>query len=159
MNPFIGPIYAIKGLGLILRPSLRRFVLIPLLVNISLFLAAIWLGLHYFDSFMAQVLPEGYEWLEWLLWPIFAVTMLLTVFYCFTLVANLICAPFNGLLSEAVEKELKGVAPDTDASLLQTLKEVPKSIWAEIKKIGYFLSLAIPLLILFFIPVALHFKI
>ncbi len=152
MNPFIGPIYAAKGLNLIMRPSLRRYVITPLLVNISLFIAAIWLGLYYFDSYMAQVLPEGYEWLEWLLLPLFAVAMLLITFYCFTLVANLICAPFNSLLSEAVERELKGIAPDSSTSLFQTLKEVPKTLWAELKKIGFFLSRALPLLLLFFIP-------
>ncbi len=153
MNPLTGPLYAIKGFGLIRRPGLRRFVLIPLLINTGLFIAAIWLSAHYFDAYMAQMLPEGYDWLSWLLWPLFAIAMLLTMFYTFTLVANLICSPFNGLLAEAVEREIKGIAAtESNTSLLQALKETPKSLWGELKKIGYFLSRAIPLLILFFIP-------
>ncbi len=153
MNPFIGPLYAIKGFNLIRRPELRRFVMIPLLVNILLFSGAIWLSTHYFDAYMANILPQGYDWLEWLLWPLFAIAMLLTMFYTFTLIANLICSPFNGLLAEAVEREMRGETNTSDISILQAIKESPKAIWSELKKIGYFLSRAIPLLILFFIPV------
>ena len=152
MNPFIGPLYAIKGFNLIRRPGLRRFVLIPLGINITLFTFAIWLASHYFDTYMNQLLPEGYDWLMWLLWPLFAVTVLLAMFYTFTLVANFICSPFNGLLAEAVERELKGEAPDNGTSLMQALKETPKSLWSELVKLGYFLSRALPLLILFLIP-------
>lgn len=152
MNPFIGPMYAIKGFNLIRRPGLRRFVLIPLLVNIILFSGAIWLSASYFDTYMAEMLPQGYDWLEWLLWPLFAIALLLSLFYTFTLLANLICAPFNGLLAEAVEKELKGSVQGDSTSLMQALKESPKSIWSEVRKLAYFLSRAIPLLILFIIP-------
>ncbi len=152
MNPFIGPLYVIKGFNLIRRPGLRRFVMIPLLVNTLLFTAGIWLSLAYFDAAMAELLPQGYDWLEWLLWPLFAIAMLLIMFYSFTLIANLICAPFNGLLAEAVERELTGGNTDESTSLMQTLKDVPASLWNEVKKIGYFLLRAIPLIILFFIP-------
>lgn len=152
MNPFIGPMYAIKGFNLIRRPGLRRFVLIPLLVNITLFSGGIWLAGSYFAGLMAVLLPQGFGWLEWLLWPVFSVALLLTMFYSFTLLANFICAPFNGLLAEAVELELKGEMQGNNISLIQALKDTPKSLWSEARKLGYFLSRAIPLLILFFIP-------
>ncbi len=153
MNPFIGPAYVVKGFNLIRRRRLRRFVLVPLLVNIILFSGGIWLASTYFDAYMTEILPQGFDWLEWLLWPIFAVTLLLTMFYSFTLLANFICAPFNGLLAEAVELELKGEIQNSDISLKQALKDAPKSLWSEMRKMGYFLSRAIPLLILFLIPV------
>lgn len=152
MNPFIGPLYAIRGLKLIRRPGLRRYVLIPLLVNIVLFSGAIWLSASQFDAWMAELLPQGYDWLEWLLWPLFAVAMLLTMLYTFTLVANLICAPFNGLLAEKVERELTGTVQGEDSNLMQALKDAPKSLWNELRKLGYFLIRAIPLLVLFLIP-------
>jgi len=152
MNPFIGPLYAIKGFNLIRRPGLRRFVVIPLLVNIILFSGAIWLSGSYFDTYMAELLPQGYDWLEWLLWPLFAIAMLLTLFFSFSLIANFVCAPFNGLLAEAVENELTGRVQGSSTSLMQALKETPKSLWSEVRKLGYFISRAIPLLILFLIP-------
>ncbi len=153
MNPFIGPLYVIKGFNLIRRPGIRRFVVIPLLVNILLFSGAIWLSTAYFDSYMASMLPQGYEWLEWLLWPLFAIALMLTMFYTFTLVANFICAPLNGLLAEAVERELTGKTDTPATTMAQVIKETPAILWNEVKKLGYFLSRAIPLLILFFIPV------
>ncbi len=153
MNPFIGPLYAMKGFNLILRPGLRPYVLIPLIINTILFAGAIWLSATYFDAYMAKMIPEGYEWLEWFLWPLFAVAMMLTMFYTFTLVANFICSPFNGLLAEAVERELTGTTAGPQTTMMQALKETPATLWAEVKKMGYFLSRAIPLLILFIIPV------
>lgn len=53
MNPFIGMLYVRRGFQLIRRPGLRRFVLIPLLVNALLFSAAIYAAVHYFDLLMA----------------------------------------------------------------------------------------------------------
>jgi CysZ protein len=152
MNPFIGPLYAIKGFNLIRRPGVRRYVLVPLLVNIILFSGAIWLSTSYFDTYMQQVLPQGYDWLMWLLWPLFAIAMLLTMFYTFTLVANFICAPFNDLLAEKVERELTGTVQGDETSLMETLKQTPATLWNEVRKLGYFLIRAIPLLILFLIP-------
>ncbi len=152
MNPFIGLHYINKGFSLIRRPGIRRFVVIPLLVNILLFSAAIALGIHYFESAMAQIIPTGWQWLEWLLWPLFAITMLLVVFYSFTLIANFICAPFNSLLAEAVERELAGNVTGSQTTPMQALKQTPTILWNETRKIGYFLLRALPLLVLFFIP-------
>lgn len=152
MNPFVGPIYISKGLSLIRRPGLRRFVLIPLLVNIVLFSAAIALGVHYFDALMAQFLPQGWEWLEWLLWPIFAAATLVMLFYTFTLVANFICSPFNSLLAEAVERELTGTAATDQTTMMEMVKGTPATLANEGRKLGYFLLRAVPLLLLFLIP-------
>ena len=48
------------------------------------------------------------DWLRYLLWPLFVLTAVLLVFYTFSLLTNLIAAPFNGLLAEAVEKLAAG---------------------------------------------------
>ena len=152
MNPFIGLTYVSKGFSLIRRSGLRRYVLIPLLINTLLFSGAIALGIHYFDGAMAQIVPTGWEWLEWLLWPLFVITMLLIVFYSFTLIANFICSPFNNLLAEAVERELTGHVASPQTTALQALKETPATLWNELRKVSYFLIRALPLLLLFFIP-------
>lgn len=152
MNPFIGLQYISKGFSLIRRPGLRRFVVIPLLINTLLFSGAIALGSHYFESAMQQLLPTGWQWLEWLLWPLFVITMLLIIFYSFTLIANFICSPFNSLLAEAVERELTGSSTTNQTTMMQALKQTPATLWNEARKIGYFLLRALPLLVLFFIP-------
>ena len=44
-----------------------------------------------------------------LILPLFVLTLLVAVFYTFTIVANLIAAPFNSLLSSSIEAKPKGL--------------------------------------------------
>ncbi|MDQ2694023.1 MAG: sulfate transporter CysZ, partial [Pseudomonadota bacterium] len=95
------------------------------------------------------------DWLltlvSWLLWPLFAITILIITFYTFTLVANLIAAPFNGILAERVEDlALPGRTRPPGRPLWQEAVIAPL---AELRKLGYFLLRALPLLVLFLIPV------
>jgi len=141
-----------QGLSLIFGRGLRRFVVIPLALNILIFaLLAYFAGL-YFEQFMDRWLPT-HDWLEflrWLLWLLFAIVYALAVFYGFTLIANLIASPFNGVLAARIEEKLTGRRPaDADDSLLQA---IGPAIGGEIGKILYFLSRALPLMILFLIP-------
>ncbi len=151
-NPLTGTNYLIRGFGLILRPGLRRFVLIPLLVNISIFSLLVWLGASQFQELIDWLLPES-SWLavlRWLLWPLFALTMMLVIVYSFTVLANLIAAPFNSQLAEQTELILSGSTPDQATGNL--LKSLLPTLTSELRKLGYFLIRAIPLLILFLIP-------
>jgi len=141
-----------QGLRLMLSPGLRRYVLVPLLLNIVLFAALAYFAGSYFDVFMDEWLPQ-HSWLEfvrWILWFLFAVTYALAVFFGFTLIANLIAAPFNALLAARVEEKLTGILPaDSNESLLRA---VAPAVAGEIGKIFYFVSRALPLLVLFFVP-------
>jgi len=155
-NPFEGMGYLIRGLSLITRPGLRAFVLIPLAINILVFSLLIWIGFDQFGALMDYLLPaqeSWLAWLRWLLWPLFTVAILLLIFYTFTIVANFIAAPFNGLLAEKVESLLGGETPAQTGGLGQALRELLPSLLSELRKMGYFLLRAIPLGILFFIPV------
>ncbi|MEO5342664.1 MAG: sulfate transporter CysZ [Gammaproteobacteria bacterium SHHR-1] len=144
--------YALEGLKLVLRPELRRFVIVPFLINLLVFSGLIWLGMHQFAVFMEWILPADawYGFLRWLLWPLFALTALLLVFYSFTSLANLIAAPFNALLAERVELYLTGQPLPPQPALWKTL--LPMLV-TELGKLGYFLLRALPLLLLFVIPV------
>ncbi|NBC47838.1 MAG: sulfate transporter CysZ, partial [Gammaproteobacteria bacterium] len=105
-DPITGAACLLQGLSLIARPGLRRFVLVPLLINVAVFTAAIWYGIARFAdavAWMEAQLPGWLHWLDWLLWPLFVLALLIVVFYSFTLVANLIASPFNGLLAERAE--------------------------------------------------------
>lgn len=141
-----------KGLRLILRPGLRRFVIVPMLANLLIFAGLAYLSAHYFGTFMDQWVPSN-GWLEFLrpvLWLLFALIYALAMFYGFTLIANLIAAPFNGMLAAKVEEMLSGRPPsDADESVLQA---IGPAISGEIGKILYFVSRAVPLLILMLIP-------
>jgi CysZ protein len=154
-NPLAGAGYLLRGLGLLAKPGLRPFVLIPLTVNIVVFSLLIWLGVDQFEQLMDRFLPgeeSWFYWLRWLLWPLFAITLILIVFYTFTVIANLIAAPFNGLLAEKVELHLGGRLPNQPTDAKQLVKDIVPSLLSELRKLFYFLIRAIPLLILFFIP-------
>ncbi|MET0026715.1 MAG: sulfate transporter CysZ [Candidatus Thiodiazotropha sp.] len=151
-----GANYLLRGFALLSKPGIRPFVLIPLLVNILVFSLLIWLGTSQFESWMNRMLPDPESWLHWLrwiLWPIFAIALVLVVFYTFTVIANLIAAPFNGLLAEKVEAYLGGAVVHEPSGFKQLMKDLLPALLSELRKLSYFLIRAIPLLLLFLIPV------
>ncbi len=154
-NPVRGAGYLIQGLKMLPDPAIRPFVLVPLMVNILLFVGAIWLLMSQFDvwvNYWLGFLPEWASFLGWLLWPLFALLVLLVVYYSFTLVANLIAAPFNGFLSEKVEKSLRGEVV-TDEGWQAVVALIPRAVGRELSKLAYYLPRFLALLVLSFIPV------
>ncbi len=151
-----GPQYLAQGLRLVLSPGLRLFVLLPLAVNTLLFIGMIVLAMQQFggwvDTFMPG-LPSWLSFLEYVLWPLFVVLVLVIMFFSFTLLANIIAAPFNGFLAEKVEVVLRGTDDFPPFSLAELSAMVPRTVGRELRKLGYFLPRAMALLILTFIPV------
>lgn len=103
-----GPAHLLLGFRLLLRPGIRGFMLIPLLGNIFIYSLAAGLAFYGLDAALDRWLPASVDWLRWLLYPLAAVALLLFAFLSFTLLANLVLSPFNGLLSERVERSLTG---------------------------------------------------
>ena len=154
-QPITGARYLLRGLHLITQPGLRRFVILPVLINVLVFTLLISLVAGQFGALIDQWLPTLPDWLSWLnylLWTLFAVTAAVFVFFSFTLLANLIAAPFNGLLAEAVERYLTGHELPSGSSFLQVLKDAPAAMFDELGKMLYFLIWVIPLLIISWIP-------
>jgi CysZ protein len=154
-NPLSGAGYLLQGLQLILHPKLRRFVIIPFLINALIFSAAVYAGVVSFECLMVGLesrLPGWLSWLDWLLWPIFILILLVVVFNTFAVVANLIASPFNGLLAEKVERLLTGRPVEQGGSLASSLGEILPSLIEELRKLVYALVLAIPFLLLLFVP-------
>ncbi len=153
-HPGRGAGYLMQGLRLINQPGIRRFVGIPLSVNVLVISLLIWLGIHQFEALLNWLLPQGgwLAYLRWLAWPLFAATLLLLIFYSFTLIANLIAAPFNGLLAEKVAQHLGGAIDDSPVTWGRILRDIGPSVTSELRKLVYFLIRALPLLVLFLIP-------
>jgi CysZ protein len=150
-QPLVGAAGLLKGARLMLQPGLRIFVMIPIAINVLLFTISLWVLAEQFSPLVDKwisYLPGWLEWLEWLFWLFFAIAAILLVFYTFSILANLIAAPFNGLLAEAVEKHLTGKPLPPGSSLITTLKDTPSAILDELRKLAYFLLRAIPLLLL-----------
>lgn len=150
-----GSQYLSAGLKLVLSPGLRLFVLLPLTINLILFVALIGFAVRQFsgwlDSLMGS-LPGWLSFLDFLLWPLFVVLLLMMVFFTFTLLANIIAAPFNGFLAEKVEVVIRGEDTFPPFSWNELLAMVPRTLKRELRKLSYFLPRAIGLLILSLIP-------
>jgi CysZ protein len=147
--------YFREGLRLMRQPGLRRYVAMPLLISCVLFSAAIVAGIHWLEvllDWLLGYLPAWLDWLRYLLWPLFALTGLLVVFYSFSVLTNLIAAPFNGLLAEAVERHLTGQSLEDTGGWKALLRDIVPSLLSELRKLLYFILRAIPLGILFLIP-------
>lgn len=145
--------FLLSGFKLILKPGVRLYVIIPLLINTLLFATVIVYGANALNDLIDNLIAhwQWLEWLTWLLWPIFVIVALTIVFFCFSIIANLIGAPFNGFLAEAVEQTLTG-EPIKNTNNIPVLQVIKVSIKSEFQKFLYFLIRALPLLILFIIP-------
>lgn len=140
-----------SGFALLLKPGIKKFVIIPFMVNIALFSLATKLLSDQLDTWMAKLLPEWLDWLAWILWPLFAIVLLLIVYYSFTVVANLISAPFNSILSARIEAMLTGQKP-VDINSDRFLKLMTRTFTSEARKILYAIKWFVPLLIVTIIP-------
>lgn len=157
-NLFNGFAHIFSGLGLINQPGIRRFVVIPLAINILLFAGASWYLFSQFDSWITALIPDFPGWLDWLetllswlLWPLFTVMILLVIFYSFSLLANLIAAPFNSLLAEKIEMQLTGKSIE-QSSIYPTFEMIKRTIASEISKLFYFFKWWLLLFVLSLIP-------
>jgi len=141
-----------SGFGLLFRPGIKRFVIIPFIINLGLFSLAIKLFSDQLEIWLEKLLPGWLGWLEWLIWPLFAIAMFLIVFYTFTVFANLIAAPFNSVLSAKIEALLTGKKPE-DINSDKFIKLIVRTLKSEIQKILYAIKWFIPLVIITIIPV------
>jgi CysZ protein len=151
-----GARYAIGGFSLVQTKGVRRYVALPLAINVALFTVGIYLAFDLVGggiTMLVEWLPSWLDWLSWLAWLLFGVIMLVLVFYTFTLLANLIGAPFNGILSEKLEEKLTGNMPPSSGRLIETVRGISSAITSEFKKFGYLISRALPLVLISFIPV------
>lgn len=150
-----GPHYLRQGLRLILSPGLRRFVLLPLAINLMLFVGLIYFAGHEINQWVDQLMPELPAWLgflNYLLWPVFMALVLLILFFTFTMVANFIAGPFNGMLAEKVEVMLTGKDDFPAFSWAELLTMAPRTFHREASKLAYTLPRVAGLLVLSLIP-------
>jgi len=156
MNDFsTGARHLLAGFKIIRQPGLRRYVVVPLSVNILIFGGLIYGAIGWYRVLLDKLLgylPGWLAWLQYLLLPLLAITVLVVVFYGFTLLANLIAAPFNGLLAEAVERHLTGKPVADSGDWKKLIKDILPAIFSELRKLLYFVLWAIPFGILFLIP-------
>lgn len=146
--------YFLDGFQLIKQPGLRRFVFIPLTVNLILFAGVIYFAIGQLEQVFNWIngqLPDYLSWLNFLLWPLAVLTLLVVLSFVFSSVMNWIAAPFNGLLAEKVEQFLTGKNLNTGTGI-DLVKDLPRILGREWIKLKYYLPRALVFLILFWVP-------
>ena len=147
--------YLVAGARLLNHPSLRPFVLIPLAINILIFGSLIGIGFSYMSDLMDWMLSRIPDWLhfiEWILWPLIGITVSLITGYLFTSVALIVASPFNALLAEKAEELITGRQISSLEGVGAALLAVPKGVLREIRKLLYYIPMALFVLLLSFIP-------
>lgn len=149
-----GASYFIKGFELIRTPGLKRFVVLPLSINLIMFSLAFAYLFNQMEGWINLVLgmlPDFLSWVDVILWPLAVVVVLVSASFLFSTVMNWIAAPFNGLLAEQVEKYLTGQTLDS-GGVLDLVKDTPRMLGRELTKVLYYLPRALLFLALLFIP-------
>ncbi len=145
--------YLLAGFGLIRQPGLRRYAAAPVAVSLGVLLLMAGALAWGFDAWMARLLPEGWGWLEWLLWPLFALAIGLVWVLAFVHLANIVGAPFNDLLAARVLARKAG-RPVPEGGWSDLLREGPRAVGNAMRALAYTLMWALPLLLLSLVPVA-----
>jgi len=138
------------------NPRLVQYILIPILINTLVFSGAVYLGLDFFGSTVVEYIPQGEAWywsvLYWLLWVIAVLLTAVLVFFTFTVVGNLLAAPFNDLLSERTEEVLTGATNEEPFTVKRFLSDAWHTLLMEAKKMWVFVLIMVLILPLNLMP-------
>lgn len=147
--------YFLRGFSQLNRKGVKRYVYIPIAINLIIYCVVFAVAGHYFTQLMHWIIskvPAWLDWLTWVLWPLFAIAAALIMIYTFVILANLVGAPFNSLLAEKVEQFETGKALNPGEGLLDSLKDIPRSIKRQLKIIAYTIPRVVVLLVLLLVP-------
>lgn len=157
-----GAHYFFSGFNLIQTPGLRKFVVVPLTVNFIIFsfffyylVVSVAEWMESFKTWLTSSLPDALQafigYLDFLLWPLIILFILVVFSFIFATVSNWLASPFNGLLAEKVEQYLSGESLN-ETGFSDIIKDIPRLLWREWRKLGYFIPRALGCLVLFLIP-------
>ena len=154
-NPITGAGYFFRGLSMLTDKRLRAFVILPLLANVGFFLligGAAWSFVDGLIQATEAALPDWLSFLTWLIAPLLWLTGGLATGYISTLIVLLLTSPLHALLSEKVEEQVTGQAVPALEGIGPALLAIPRGIVREIRKILYYIPLALFVLVISFIP-------
>ena len=146
-NVASGLFYFNEGLRLIFHRELRVYLIVPLLVNIVLFLMLTGALVHYFSSIIESVLaylPSFLEPLAWIAWIVMGILLLVVYGYSFNMITNIVAAPFYGMLAAEAERILTGVTPPEE-SIPAMMR---RTLGRELCKLWYFFNRGIVIILI-----------
>ncbi len=150
--------YFFKGLSILGTKGLRRFIILPFLINIVIMGTGLWFGFDlatdWTAAMSANYLPGWLQWLTYIINPIIFICFLVIIFYTFTLFALTLGAPFYSILSEKVQTVFYGDEPfSSKMSVGDTVKDIPHIIFLELRKLFYRIPFMIASILVMLFPI------
>ena len=149
MNALFAFLAPFRGLARVFDPGLRGLVIGPLLINIGVIIGVGVAAGFGFEILLDTWLPAGWDWLAWLLWPLFVLTLLVGFGVSAVALAAIIASPFSGPLAYRTARGL-GHEPRQPARSLAG--EMGHATATALRKFGYYALLFIPVLLITVIP-------
>ena len=147
-----GLYFFLDGFRLIRKPALRRYFVMPTIINALILLGLLIVGYLNFGNWVSNIVGLFPDWvltLYWLIWAMLFVVALFSLALFFNFIANIISAPFNALLSVKVEEYLTKKPLTAQVSVWPMLL---RAIGREIRKLLYVLPRFAILVLITFIP-------
>jgi CysZ protein len=133
------------------NPRLLPYCLLPLLIAALLFVALVCLLIFHYGDLVNLFWARPASFFVRIFWYLFYVFIFLVVmllsYAAFFVLQALLASPFNDLLSERVE-ELAAGRPPTPFSLERLASSVGRTLLHQAAKLGLYLSIMLPLLLL-----------
>jgi CysZ protein len=154
ITPRSGFGYFFYGLQIALSPGIRRYVLLPLLLNTLLIGGSLFYLFSNLNNVVTEIMgqvPTFLSWLNYVIWPLLVITILGTFGYFFSTLTNILASPLNGLLAEKVEAYLDGETI-SQTGMWSFVKDIPRVLSREWRKQVYILPKALGIFLLLLIP-------
>jgi CysZ protein len=155
------------------RRVLWKWALLPSVVNIIVFAVAFAVFLTFYPDiyqlatgFLRLEAPSAwYAWLwvaplrllAWIIGLLLLITVLVGLYVAFLLLGTVIASPFLDVLAQRVEVLATGRLPAEATTFFGAVRAIGSSLIVELSKLGFFLLVQIPLLLLSLIPLLTPF--
>lgn len=144
--------YFLKGFKRLLDSGNKRYVVIPVMLSIILFLLGGVAGYQLLINKLVSLVPDNLAWLEWIIVPMYVLASLVIMFFLFIVMTNLVAGPFNSLLSEKIIKRNNAPTPRQSLYDERKMMNIIKFLYYESNKLLYSLSFLFLSLLLIIIP-------
>lgn len=144
--------------------GLKRYAALPLLLNVVLYVLALWVAFDYLWSWqpgevtwrfwgpIGDWLSHSVNWMSWLVKIMVSMLVLGVAFFTFTGIGMVIASPLNDILSEKVELVYCGQESRLSMPLRFTMKSAALSVYDSIHTLGNYLLLSLVALPFLLVP-------
>lgn len=140
---------------MLVQPGLRRFVVIPLIANVAVFVLIAGSLYQLMSGLYIDITGEitgTLSFLTWIVTPIIWLVGTLLSGYLSIFLVLFLTSPFHGLLAEKVEEQVTGEAIPNETSVIQVALSVPRGFLRELQKLFHYLPMALLVVVISVLP-------